>query len=157
MLLYTFCSRTLLGEKLLSSRFCYTLLTTLSTSKGEIIELSVVVAQLANRQFAHKEALEVIAYVRCSVAVSVERDHAVLVVATPQSSHFLPPFLIHFLPGCTFAQAAAACFGCVRSRSEAVYKVLRQLAHQAYPNAGLVALIACHPRSACYESPRSVG
>jgi len=55
MLLYTFCSRTLLDEKLLSSRFCYTLLTTLSTSKGEIIELSVVVAQLANRQFAPKE------------------------------------------------------------------------------------------------------
>ena len=130
---------------------------TSGAQNGEVVKLLVLVAQLTNRQLTSKEALEVVADVRRSVAVSIERDHAVLVVATPQSSHFLPPFLIHFLPGCTFAQAAAACFGCVCFRSEADYKVLRQLAHQAYPNAGCVALVACRPRSACYESPRSVG
>ena len=122
MLVYTFCSRTLLDEKLLSFRFCYTLLTTFSTSEGEIIALSVVVAQFAKTQFAPKEALEVIAYIRCSVAVSVERDRAVLVVATPQSSHFLSPFLIHFFPRCTFGKSAATCFGRVRFWSEADYK-----------------------------------
>ena len=39
-----------------------------------------------NRRFNPKEALEVVANICCSVAVSVERDDALLVSATAQSS-----------------------------------------------------------------------
>jgi len=53
---------------------------TSGAQNGEVVKLLVLVAQLTNRQLTSKEALEIVADVRCSVAVSIERDHAVLVV-----------------------------------------------------------------------------
>jgi len=123
------------------------------TELTELVQLSFGLIQLTNRPLASEEALEVIAYVCGSVTIAVQKDHALLVLATAQSSDLFPslqyPFFVDLYAWSTSAKTLAARLRCVRLRCWTHDEMSCQLSHEPYSNARRIALVARHPCSSC--------
>lgn len=98
--------------------------------------------------------MKVVADVDRAVLVPIERQHAVPLCAEPQSSNLLLHLFLHLLPRGARPQAPKACLAGAMFRCWCHHESLRQLAHEADPDARRVASFARVVTGD--ESPRAV-
>ena len=116
----------------------------------------VLAAHAAYWTLPFHQALEIVADVGGPISVTVKRQHAVPLCATPQPPH-LPSHLFFLLfPRATLREAATARLRRVRLRSGRHDESTCELAHESDADAGRVASIASGACLSGHHPPRPV-